>query len=214
MNILICGTKEKSIGKYLGKELIEKGHAVWLYSRSAIPFDNENLHIRRADISDVNQTRNLLDEIGGVDMVIMSADTGSVFGDFSSFTSEEINTFITTKITASILLIQELVKRNLETKVVFLAGKLDQKDNLYFLYSLANNAIWALVNEINSHYQKVKCCYLETPLVSPSTIGDAYLKKFSPTGKGHNPSVLLEPLLKIISNKTEPGFIKFSGETL
>jgi NADP-dependent 3-hydroxy acid dehydrogenase YdfG len=214
MNILICGTKEKSIGKYLGKELIEYGHTVWLYSRSAIPFDNKNLHIRMADISDIHQTRSLLDEIGGVDMVIMSADTGSVFGDFSSFSSEEINNFINTKITASIFLIQELIKRNLQTKVVFLAGKLEQKDKTYFLYSIANNALLALVNEINTHYQKVKCYYLETPLISPSTIGDNYLNNFSPTGRGYAPSVLLEPILKIISDDSKLGFIKFSGETL
>ena len=207
---IICGTKEDSIGRLIAEHLAGAGWDVWLYSRSAVHRTTGNIHERRVDIMCKKDIDVLLTECNEQDLVVMSADTGGGFGHLRDIEADEMRAFLDSKVLGSILFVRALLRRNACTKIVFLTGKIGQKSEDLLLYGVANNALMALVQEINGHFRpQLEAYYLETPVIWPSPVARKYVDAMGKEVDGHNPSVVMRSLQEILRGKYAPGFVPF-----
>ena len=216
MKAIICGTKRESIGRYIADELVRDGWDVWLYSRIAENCDTGMMHERRADITCEEHIAGLVTESGNPDLVVMSADTGGVFGSLKDIGACAVREFLDAKLLGSVLFVQRILLHGANTKIVFLAGKIGPKCENFLLYGMVNSAIMSLVEEVNRHYQpRLEAYYLETPLISESTIAKQYAKVTGKSAGGCEPSVVLDSLREILQDKHAQGFVPcVSGKVL
>jgi hypothetical protein len=150
----------------------------------------------------------LIGSQGKPDLVVMSADTGGVFGSLKNVDACAVREFLDAKILGSVLFIQRLLLHGTNTKIVFLAGKIGPKCEDFLLYGVVNSAIMALVEEVNRHYRpQLEAYYLETPLISGSTTAEQYAKVTGKSIDGCKPSVVLDSLREILQGKHAPGFV-------
>lgn len=176
-SVLLAGTKEKSLGKYFARRFQKIGWETWLYGRSAVNYDNVKQHVRKCDITLESDADNLLLGIPSLDVVIHSADSGS-HGLIENLAVSQIREGIMSKIFGSVLLTKKILQRwpDRKFKMIWLAGSPAKKPKDLLLYGPINSAILELVNELNLHYgNRIESYYLETPLVSPSSLGDEYI---------------------------------------
>lgn len=218
---LITGTKRKSIGRVIANSLHKSGWDIWLYSRSGKKIDKPNWHERQCDITNASSIKKLLAEIPQLNLVMMLADTGGGKGALEEITGLDVQKFIEVKLTGSVLLNQAIVQKfknqKQPIKLVWCAGKPSQKPKHLILYSLVNSGLAAYIEELNRHYQEIfKAYYLPTTLISPSTIGDAYIKKWDPESKkiAKHPQVIVKQVMDIIANKTKVGMVNKVKEIL
>ncbi|MEK7068900.1 MAG: hypothetical protein AAB947_00795 [Patescibacteria group bacterium] len=212
MKAIICGTKRESIGRYIADELVQANWEMWLYSRSVARHDDGQLHFRTADVAKVLDVKQLLDETGPLDLVVLSADAGGVFGELSTLNPGHVQNFLNAKILGSVNIVQEIIRRGHYTKLVFLCGKNGVKDKDYLLYAVVNAALCSLVNNVNVHYgDTLQAYYLETPPIANSSIAHEHRERLGKDIPMFPMSVLLYPLLKIIDGSILPGFVPFAG---
>lgn len=211
--VLLAGTKEKSIGRFLGDYLHGKGWDVWLYSRSARRVEKSYWHERACDISDAKSVENMLSEINDIDLLVMLADADG-HGSLEELSGEHIANTIKAKLTGSVILNAAVLKRYVQRKnpiqIVWCAGKPTKKPKNLILYSLVNSGLAAYANELNDHYRDVCAAYyVPMGVVSPSTLGDEFIRKNGSAFKkiAAHPRVVIEAVQKIIDKKVEPGMV-------
>lgn len=210
MKALICGTKEASIGKFLGTKLAEREWEVILYSRSVTRHDDGPLHFRAADIEKARDVEQMLDEAGHLDLVVLSADAGGAFGELSSLDPSHVQNFLNAKIFGCVNIVQEVIRRGHHAKLVFLCGKNGLKEKDYILYGVVNAALCSLVDNLNVHYSTLQAYYLETPPIANSSIAYEHTARLGKDIPMFPMSVLLEPLLQIIDGSTPIGLVPFT----
>lgn len=215
--VLIAGTREKSIGRFLAKHLHEIGWDVWLYSRSAKKVNKLNWHERKCDISSEKSIQKLLTEIKSLDLVLMLADGGDAHVQLEELSENDVKQFVSAKLVGSVLLNKHLVlefsKRESPLKIIWCAGKIAKKPKNLILYAMINSGLSSYIDELNSHYADVlSAYYLPTGLISPSTRGDEFIKvSGSEIGKmAQSPQVVVNNVKKIIAGDVKPGMIDTS----
>lgn len=208
MKAIICGTRENSIGRYIGVDLFKKGWEIFLYSRNDTSSNDGRFHIRHTDLTDHTQVARLIEEVGSTDLVVMSADAGGVFGNFETFDQSVVQDFLDSKLLGSIIFIQELIRKQLQAKVVFLCGSSGPKDKSYMLYGVVNSAIASLVESLNTHYSEtLKVYYLNIPVIANSTLAREYFEKTGTKIDEFPLSVLIRPIRGIVDGQITPGFV-------
>ncbi len=219
--VLMTGTKEKSISRYLGNVLHSLGWEVWLYSRNGKKKDSKYWHERSCDISSKKSIDRLLIEIKDLDLVMMLADSGTGHGTLEELGEPEVKNFISAKLTGSILLNKALATRysfrEEPIKLVWCAGKPSKKPKHLILYSMVNSGLASYVEEVNDHYANIfEAYYLPTTLISPSTLGDEYIAKNGPEAKkmAEHPQKIVDQVLAILDNKIKPGMIEAKTKIL
>ncbi|HMO78180.1 MAG TPA: SDR family oxidoreductase [Candidatus Paceibacterota bacterium] len=212
---LICGTRPDSIGRHIAEHLIKNGWEVWLYSRSAYHSDSAYLHVRAIDVSNLRDVQALLDEMGQPDLVVFAADTGTGFGNLESLSAEEIESFINAKVTGSVLLSCELMRRSTVAKLIWLCGHPGPKPSEFLLYGPVNAFILMLTDSINRTSKNLTAFYLETP-VTRSPIGKMYERRIGPIPSEwevHKPSDIIPQLQQVLSEVVKPGIVLFGRPT-
>lgn len=218
---LLAGTKPKSIGRFLANFLYKNGWEVWLYSRSAQKINKQNWHERKCDISKKQSIQKLLNEINNINLVMMLADTSNGHDTLEKLSNDSIKGCINAKLIGSVLLSKCLAikfsKPNKPIKIIWCAGKPSKKPKNLILYSMINSGLVSYINELNDHYKNIfEAYYLPTTLISPSTIGDDYIRKIGKKSRvlAENPKVIAEKLQQILDNKIVPGMINTSKKIL
>ncbi len=181
--VIIAGTKPKSLGRFIGQDLFERGWDVWLYSRHAKRVEKKSWHERRLDISSERQIKRFLRQIPRVDACVFSADPDG-HGLLESLSEKKVKDFFGAKITGSLLMIKQLLfRQNMrgkkgagKTKLIWLTGKLGVKPGELALYAVANGGIVHTMNQINATEKNMRAYTLPLGVISPSTLGDAYMK--------------------------------------
>ncbi|OHA60149.1 MAG: hypothetical protein A2589_00520 [Candidatus Vogelbacteria bacterium RIFOXYD1_FULL_46_19] len=210
--VLVAGTKKYSLGRTIGNQLKNAGWDVWLYSRSAKIVSKKLWHERVCNINSASSVKTLLKETSDTHVIIFSADPGNGKGDLENLTVNGIKDLISTKLSGSLLLLNALLKNRPthKIKLIWLAGKPTAKHKHLINYSVSNSALLSLVSEINRHYQDIfEAYYLNTPLISPSTLGDAYINTYGQELKKLStpPKAVTEKVLDIINGKISPGLV-------
>lgn len=218
---LIAGTKDKSIGRFLAEHLHKNGWEIWLYSRKAKKVDRSFWHERRCDISNEKSLTKILNETKNIDLVMMLADGGESHLMLEELTEESIKTFINAKLIGSILLTKALAlkfpKPQKPIQLAWCGGKISQKPKDLILYGIANSSLASFVNELNRHYSEIfEAYYLPTPIISPSTIGDTYIKKMGMKFQkiSQNPQIISNTVDKIIGGELDPGMLEIEAKIL
>lgn len=218
---VLAGSKRKSIGRFLAKQLHAAGYEIWLYGRHVKRLDTPFWHERSCDVSDASSIAKLLSELPRVDLVMMLADTGSAHADLETLSAEEVTGFMQAKLLGSTLfvraLLQQFSKRDAQLPIVWCGGKLTQKPKHLMLYGLVNSGLAAFVDELNAHYpETLRAYYLPTALISPSTIGDAYIRAMGPETRklAQHPQYLADTLKRILAGSVAPGMISLEQKTL
>ena len=218
---VIAGTKNKSIGRFVAEYLHKNGWDVWLYSRSAKKTDKLFWHERRCDISKEKDVQGLLAEIKNLDLVMMLADSGEGHLPLEELSEKNVKTFIDSKILGSILLIKSIIlkfsEQNRPIKVAWCGGKISKKPKDLVLYGVVNSGLAILINELNNHYSDIlKAYYFPTPIISPSTIGDEYIKKMGRSFKAlaKPPKIIIDMVEQILEDKSEPGMLEVKTKIL
>ena len=211
--VLIAGTKEHSIGRFIGQALHAMGWEVWLYSRSASKVDEQSWHERSCDIADENSIKSLLTEIPSLDLVMMLADSGG-HGELSELSEDRVKQCVDAKLVGSVLLAKAIEKKYSLSKspiqMVWCAGKPSNKSKDLILYALINAGLASFVEAINAHYGSLlEAYYLPTGLISPSTLGDEYIHETGAHLKAvaQHPQTILDVVLDIVNQKFAHGVI-------
>lgn len=211
--IVLAGTKTKSIARNIGSYFQREGWSVWLYSRTAKHIDRENWHERRCDITSFRNINHLLNEIPHVNVVVMSADSGTGYKNLDALNEEAIRSCIDVKLVGSVLITQALLakspNRSEKVQLIWLAGKLTHKPADLFLYGVINSGIAGLVEELNFRFPlQVEAYYLPTGLISPSSLGDAFIKQ-NPVlhFKTEPPENIAKTVAEIIAHHHPPGIL-------
>ncbi|MEI7511962.1 MAG: SDR family NAD(P)-dependent oxidoreductase [Candidatus Uhrbacteria bacterium] len=214
---LIAGTKSKSIGRYIAKHLHSLGWEVWLYSRSAKHINKANWHERACDISSEKSIQKLIGEIHNIDLVMMLADSGKGHEILEGTRELDVKELMNAKLTGSVLLskalIQKFPKHDVPLKMIWCAGTTSRKPKDLILYAIVNSGIASFVSELNSHYkQLVEAYYLPTGIISPSTLGDAFIRKGGPKLKriAEHPKTITDKVMGILEGKNAPGMLENS----
>jgi len=217
---LIAGTNPKSIGRYIAKELHSRGWEIWLYGRHSKIINKPYWHERRCNIAKEKDIDRLLQEIPDVDLVLFLADTGA-HGPLEELEAKQIAPFIDAKMIGSLLLSKELIQRDAKRtepmQFVWCAGKPVIKPKHLIAYSIVNSGLWGFVQELNAHYSnQLDAYYLPTPLISPSTLGDEYIKRVGKQSKkqSYPPKIIADTVLQIVEKKHKPGMIKLQQNVL
>ncbi len=210
---LISGTKENSIGRFVGQALHSMGWNVWLYSRSATKIDTQSWHERSCDIADENSIKSLLSEIPSLDLVMMLADSGG-HGELTEISEDRIKQMVDAKLIGSVLLTKAIVARytsqTFPIQMIWCAGRPNNKPRGLMLYGLVNAGIGSFVEMINVHYSQVlQAYYISTGLISPSTLGDEYIHKMGEHLRAiaQHPQSITDIVLRILNQKFAPGVI-------
>jgi GTPase SAR1 family protein len=88
------------------------------------------------------------------------------------------------------------------------AGSPNDKPKDLILYGLVNSGLSSFVNELNRHYQGiVEAFYLPFTVISPSTLGDAYIKKVGPQLQklAKHPQTIVDTILGVIGKQIMRG---------
>ena len=222
-HILLAGTHEKSLGRFIAHKLHRDGWDVWLYGRSARNQDTERWHERTCDVSSASQVKQLVDEMPRVDASIFLADSGG-HGSIDELTESQLKNVLNAKIVGSILLTKELLKKAQQqrsvVKLVWSAGKRTEKPSNLIAYAAINSGLDSYISELNRHHSE--CCkayYIPTTLISPSTRGDEYIEKMKKTGKdiqyaAEPPQILLDAVEKILYTDVKAGTDVIDGENI
>ncbi|KKQ80594.1 MAG: Methyltransferase type 11 [Parcubacteria group bacterium GW2011_GWC2_38_7] len=217
---LIAGTKSKSIGRYLGEQLQKQGYTVWLYGRHAQKIDKPGWHERKCNITNEKSISILLNEISKIDLVMMLADGGDGHRELSELSEEGIRGCVDAKLTGSLLLNKALINKYSDQenkiKLVWCAGKAGKKSKELIVYSMMNAGLEAYIVNLNEHYSDIlEAYYLPTGLISPSTIGDAYIKKHNlKKGIATHPQKIVAEVYKIVKGQYKPGMCKQSHQII
>ena len=156
-------------------------------------------------------------EIQSPDVIIFSADSGGI-GELKDISKDDIDNFINSKINGSLGLIKKILskKHNKKITMIWLAGGMSQKPKELFLYYIINAALNCLVTALNYHYgDNINAYYLETPLVSPSTLGDAFILRYGENYKELSmiPEETAGRVVNILNNKSIfPGLISLENQ--
>lgn len=211
--VLIAGTNEKSIGRFLGKQLQANGWDVWLYGRHARRFDAQKWHERPCDISQEKSIKALLKEIHNLDLVLMLADSGGAHGSLEKQT-ESVKDFVHAKLVGSVLLPKAIAakfsRKNTPINIIWCAGKPQKKEKSLIVYGMVNAGLASYIEELNRHYSKqFNAYYLSTGLISPSTLGDAFI---TDTGEhvrafAKGPETVWHNVQKILKKQVKPGMV-------
>ena len=196
------------------------GWDVWLYSSSAKKVDAPSWHERSCDISDENSIKFLLSEISSLDLVMMLADSGG-HGELTEISEDCMKQMVDAKLVGSVLLTKAIIvkyaSRILPTQVIWCAGKPNNKPKNLMLYGIVNAGIASFVELINMHYgQALQTYYIPTGLISPSTLGDEYIRKTGEHLKtvAQHPQTIVDVVLDIIDQKFVPGVIDQGGKVV
>lgn len=220
--VLLAGTNAKSIARFIGQQLWQNGWEVWLYGLHAKKVDKKLWHERKCNIASEQDVAKLLKEIPDLDLVLFSADS-SPHGVLEEMTEQKIKDGLASKLVGTALLTKALfkyAKRKQPMKLVCLAGKLNGKSKNLIMYTIINSGLAAYVDSINEHYKDMfQAYYIQTPLISPSTLGDKYIEYMRSQGQeiknmAEHPKLLLDKILLIMDNKVEPGMLKAEKEIL
>ena len=176
--IIIAGTKKDSIGRVIGERLHKRGWNIWLYSRHAARVERDGWHERAMDISSEKSIQAFLRAIPRVDAAIMSADP-SGHGELKDLTEKKIKEFFNAKVVGSLLLAKLLLTPtdSKPVKMIWLIGKTGVKPKNLIAYALANAALAQLSEQLNKTFTNVKAYVLPLGVISPSTMGDAYMRE-------------------------------------
>lgn len=211
---LIAGTKEHSIGRYIGRALHAMGWDVWLYSRSAQRVESANWHERACDIADEKSIETLLAEIQDLDLVMMLADSGG-HGALDELSEESVKKCLEAKLVGSVLLTAAIEKkfapRERPIQLVWCAGKTVSKQKNLTLYSLVNAGLSSFVEMLNEHYSATfEAYYLPTGLISPSTLGDEFIHEVGEHLKAiaQPPQTIIDAVAQIIDRQYAPGMVQ------
>jgi cyclopropane fatty-acyl-phospholipid synthase-like methyltransferase/short-subunit dehydrogenase len=217
---LIAGTKPKSIGRFLAKYLYSMDWEIWLYSRHATKINKPYWHERKCDISKEKSVKKLLSEITDLDLVMMLADTGGE-GSLEELSEDTVKGFINAKLVGTVLLNRLIAlkfpKREKPIKTVWCAGKLSKKSKDLILYGMINSGLASYVEALNDNYEKIfEAYYLPTGLISPSTLGNKYIRKVGPSLKkiAQSPEIIVSTVKQILENKINPGMINTTKKLL
>lgn len=217
---LIAGTKEHSIGRFVGKALHSLGWDVWLYSRNARNVDREFWHERSCDISQEKSVESLLGEISSLDLVMMLADAGG-HGELGGLSENQVKEAINAKLTGTVLLIKAIEKiyslQASPIQMIWCAGKPSKKTKDLTLYGLINAGLVSFVETINTHYNSLfSAYYLPTGLISPSTLGDRYIHETGEHLKAiaQHPQTIVDAVLGILDQKHAPGVVTHDEKLL
>lgn len=220
--VLLAGTKEKSIGRFIGNELQKNGWEIWLYGLHAKKIDKKLWHERSCDISSEKNIKKLLNEIPDLDLVMFLADTAPK-GILEEISEKKIKDGIDSKLVGTVLLNKALFRysiRKQPMKLVWLAGKPFSKPKNLIMYTMINSGLAAYIDDINTHYKNIfQAYYIPTTLISPSTLGDDYIEYMRQKGENikhtaENPKTILEKVLLILDDKVSPGMLKTDKEIL
>ena len=210
---LIAGTKEHSIGRFVGQALHSMGWDVWLYSRSAKKVDAKGWHERSCDISSEKSIKSLLREIPSLDLVMMLADSGW-HGELSDLPENRVKECIDAKLIGSVLLAKALEKqyssRTSPVQMVWCAGKPSNNPKDLILYQLVNAGLISFIEAINAHHNSLLAAYyLPTGLISPSTLGDEYIHEAGAHLKAvaQHPQTIVDVVRDVVNQKFAPGVI-------
>jgi len=214
-HILLAGTHEKSIGRFVAEALHKDGWTIWLYSRHAKHVDKEGWHERACDISKEKEVRALLKEIPQVNACIFTADSGG-HGTLSELEEAQLKSLLNAKILGSFLLTKILKEKAKEQgekiKLGWVAGGYARKPEWLMAYSIINAGLFNYVGAIQEHYGTYfDAYYLSTPLISPSPLGDEYIKdvakrtKNTAEYKAYPPQVVLDSIEKVLYEDVMPG---------
>jgi len=210
--ILLAGTRPNSIGRYIGKALYDQGWDVWLYSRHAEKIENERWHERACDITSEDEIKRLLDEIPDLEVVMFLADTGG-HGALETLSESQVKGIIGSKLTGSALLCKALFAdqtKGKNIKLIWCAGKLANKSNDLMAYAMVNAGLASFVDAVNEHNRgRFEAYYLPTPLISPSTLGDAFIKEKGATAKAasESPKTILDKVQNILQGRVPVGMV-------
>lgn len=211
--ILLTGTGEKSIGRFIGKQFHEMGWEVWLYSRNAKINNDERWHERKCDIASEEDVERLLEEISSLDIAVQLADAGNVHVPLEELKAYDISKCMNAKLTGSLIITKQLLKKSKKQgrpiKLIWCCGKISEKPKQLIIYSIINSGIAAYISELNRHYgHEFKAYYLPTTLISPSTIGDDYIKKYGGEEIAKSPSLISDKIKEIAQNEITVGIVK------
>ncbi|EKE06644.1 MAG: methyltransferase [uncultured bacterium] len=218
---LIAGNKEKSIGRFLANYLHEKGYEIWIYGRSAKKVDKHCWHERKCDISNEKSIKRLLSEIKSLDLSLMLADGGNVHFSLENLSEDNIKQCVNAKLVGSILLNKNIVlkfqKQATPIKFIWFAGNTSKKPKDLITYSMINSGLASYIVELNRHYSDIlEAYYLPTGLISPSTLGDEFIKLLSPeiAKMAQHPRVLAESLQEVIDGRVKPGMMAIKKDII
>lgn len=210
--VLLAGTKQHSIGRYVGRALHEAGWDVWLYSRDVKKVEKPSWHERRCDIASEKSIAKLLCQIPHIDLVMMLADTGC-HGPLNVLSEKSVKEFVDAKVFGSLMLTKALEARVIDAPIqlVWCAGKPTNKAKDLIAYSTINAGLASYVDALNAHYSDVfTAYYLPTGLTSPSTLGDEYIAAHGEHLKkiAQSPSVIVDAVRDILDHKYAPGVVE------
>ncbi len=209
---LIAGTKTKSIGRFVAVALHKLGYEIYLYGRSAKTVDKAGWHERACDISNEKSISKLLNEVQSLDLVLMFADAEGGHGTIEELTKEGVESCFGAKLVGSVLLtkaiVQKFKNRQTPIQMIWGAGGVSDKPKDLIIYGLINNGLAAFVKELNRHYHNiVEAFYLPFTVISPSTLGDAYIKQVGPQLQkmAKHPSTIVDTIMGVIGKQVMQG---------
>jgi len=116
------------------------------------------------------------------------------------------------KLVGSVLLtkaiVQKYTNRTTPIQMIWGAGSPNNKPKDLILYGLVNSGLGSFVNELNRHYHDVvEAFYLPFTVISPSTLGDAYIKKVGPQLQkmAKHPSTIVDTIMGVIGKQVMQG---------
>ncbi|MFO0702527.1 MAG: SDR family oxidoreductase [Candidatus Andersenbacteria bacterium] len=175
--IILAGTKPHSIARVIGRHLHEQGWDVWLYSRHAKRVEHTRWHERRCDVTKSADIARLLSEVGTPQAVVFSADSDG-HGTIQRISERRLRALIDAKVTGSILLTKRVLAHSRKpVSLVWLIGKIGVKPQDLFLYGVVNAAVVAFVDQLKALGRTVRPYMLPLGVITPSTLGDAYLRQ-------------------------------------
>ena len=102
-------------------------------------------------------------------------------------------------------------------KFIWFAGNTSKKPKDLITYSMINSGLASYIVELNRHYSDIlEAYYLPTGLISPSTLGDEFIKLLSPeiAKMAQHPRVLAESLQEVIDGRVKPGMMAIKKDII
>ena len=105
-------------------------------------------------------------------------------------------------------IVQKFKSRQTPIQMIWGAGSAKDKPKDLIMYGLVNSGLASFVNELNRHYSSiVEAFYLPFTVISPSTLGDAYIKKVGPQLQklAKHPSMIVDTVMGVIGKQIMQG---------